>query len=183
MVDRRTLLLGAPLLMAAAPANAPASGTAWDFAFDGIEGDRLDLADFRGQVLLVTNTASFCGFTRQYEALQRTHEHFRPRGFAVIGVPSGDFNQESADNATVKEFCEVTFGIDFPMSVISHVRGDNAHPFYRWVRERGFGEPRWNFNKVLVGRDGQVRAMFASADTPDGDKIRGAIEQALALAA
>lgn len=179
MVDRRTLIAGAPLLMAAAPAVP----LAWDFTFPGIDGPPLPLAQFRGQVLLVANTASFCGFTPQYEGLQALHEALHPRGFSVIGVPSGDFNQESGTNAAVKQFCEVTFGIDFPLAALSHVRGPQAHPFYAWVRDQGFGEPRWNFSKVLIGRDGRIRAMFASADRPDGAKLRGATEQALAEAA
>ncbi len=176
MVDRRTLLLGAPLLMAAAPSAA----RAWDFTFPGIDGPPLPLAQFRDQVLLVTNTASFCGFTYQYEGLQKLHEALHARGFSVIGVPSGDFNQESDSNDKVKQFCEVTFGIDFPLAALSHVRGEAAHPFYRWVREEGFGEPRWNFNKVLVGRDGRIRAMFGSSDRPDGARLQEALEQALA---
>jgi len=179
MVDRRTLLLGSPLIMAAASRD----DLAWDYTFEGIEGFPLRLADYRGNVLLVTNTASFCGYTSQYEGLQQTHDDFRALGFAVIGVPSDDFDQEAGSNAEVQKFCEVTFGIDFPMAAISHVRGTQAHPFYQWVRRQGFGEPRWNFNKVLVGRDGYVKAMFPSADAPDGKRIRNAIEEALASSA
>jgi glutathione peroxidase len=156
-------------------AAAEAAPTAFDFSFDSIEGGTLRLAEFRGRVLLVVNTASFCGFTPQYRALQALHDELSPRGLTVIGVPSGDFNQESADNATVRQFCEGVYGIDFPLAGLTHVRGPRAHPFYAWVRARGLGEPRWNFFKVLVARDGTPRALFGSADAPDGARLRGAV--------
>ena len=108
---------------------------AWDFGFPSIEEGRLDFAAFKGRVLLVTNTASFCGYTYQYEGLEKLHKAASPRGLTVIGVPSQDFNQESADNKTVKTFCETTFGVEFPMAGIAHVRGSEAAPFYAWVRE------------------------------------------------
>ena len=109
---------------------------AWDFGFPSIDEGRLEFATLRGRVLLVTNTASFCGYTYQYEGLEKLHQAGSPRGFTVIGVPSQDFNQESADNGTVKRFCEATFGVEFPMAGIAHVRGADAAPFYVWVHEQ-----------------------------------------------
>ena len=94
----------------------------------------------------------------------------------MIGVPSQDFNQESADNKTVKTFCDATFGVEFPMAGIAHVRGPQAAPFYAWVREQRQWEPNWNFNKVLIGRDGRIAGTFGSGDEPQGSKLSQAIE-------
>jgi glutathione peroxidase len=148
---------------------------AWDFEFSSIDEGRLNLAAFKGRVLLVTNTASFCGYTYQYEGLEKLHATASPRGLTVIGVPSRDFNQESADNKTVKTFCESTFGVEFPMTGIVHVRGPQAVPFYAWVREQKNWEPSWNFNKVLIGRDGHIGGLFGAGDEPDGPKLSQAI--------
>lgn len=153
---------------------------AWEFSFPAIEGGELKLADFKGRVLLVVNTASFCGYTPQYEALQKLHSTRAGEGLTVIGVPSRDFRQESADNVTVKTFCEANYGIDFPMSGIQHVRGEQAAPFYAWVRAARDWQPAWNFNKVLIGRDGQVQAVFGAGDEPLGNKMLDAINAALA---
>ena len=156
---------------------------AWDFSFPSIDEGRLALATFKGRVLLVTNTASFCGYTYQYEGLERLHKTGSPRGLTVIGVPSQDFNQESADNKTVKTFCEATFGVEFPMAGIAHVRGRQAAPFYAWVREQKQWQPEWNFNKVLIGRDGRIVDTFGSGDEPNGAKLSQAIDEELAKAA
>jgi glutathione peroxidase len=153
---------------------------AWDFGFPSIDEGRLDFAALKGRVLLVANTASFCGYTYQYEGLERLHTAASPRGLTVIGVPSQDFNQESADNKTVKTFCEATFGVEFPMAGIEHVRGPQAAPFYAWVREQKNWEPNWNFNKVLIGRDGRIAGTFGSGDEPGGPKLSQAIDAALA---
>lgn len=156
--------------------------TAWTFGFPAIDGGTLNLGDFRGRVLLVTNTASFCGYTYQYEALEKLHKAKSAAGLTVIGVPSQDFNQESADNATVKTFCETRFDIDFPLTAISHVRGAGALPFYAWVNEQKLWAPQWNFNKVLIGRDGRIAGTFRSGDEPDGAALSQAIDAELARA-
>lgn len=162
-----------------APGTGAPDKLAWDFSFPDIDGGTLDLAKLRGRVLLVVNTASFCGFTYQYEALEKLYKARRDQGLTVVGVPSRDFDQESASNAEVKKFCETTFGIDFPLTSIQKVRGDDAHPFYRWVRTTKGWEPHWNFGKVLVGRDGRVVAAFGSSDEPMGFRVSTAIEAAL----
>jgi glutathione peroxidase len=156
---------------------------AWDFSFPAIEGGSLDLRAFTGRALLVVNTASFCGYTYQYEGLRKLHEARAADGLTVIGVPSQDFNQESPDNKTVKTFCETQFGIDFPLAGVSHVKGPSAAPFYVWVRDVKAWEPNWNFNKVLIGRDGEVAGTFGSGDEPDGPKLSPAIATALAKSA
>ena len=156
-----------------------AEPTAWDFAFPAIAGGTLELDAFRGNALLVVNTASFCGYTGQYAGLQALHAALVGQGLTVIGVPSQDFNQESPDEATVQAFCETRYGVGFPLTGISHVRGAQAAPFYAWVRAVRQWEPSWNFNKVLVARDGSVAGTFGSGDAPEGTKLRGAIDAAL----
>jgi glutathione peroxidase len=148
---------------------------AWEFGFPSIDEGRLDFAAFKGHVLLVTNTASFCGYTYQYAGLEKLYQQAASRGLIVIGVPSQDFNQESGDNRTVKTFCEASFGVEFPMAGIAHVRGSQAAPFYAWVRAQKSWEPSWNFNKVLIGRDGRIAGVFGSGDEPEGPRLSQAI--------
>lgn len=155
---------------------------AWAFGFPSIDGGPLELAAFKGRVLVVANTASFCGYTYQYEGLEKLHREAASRGLTVIGVPSRDFNQESPDNATVKVFCETKFGVAFPLAGIAHVRGPQAAPFYAWVKEQKGWEPNWNFNKVLIGRDGRVAGTFGSGEEPQGAKLSAAIEEELGKA-
>jgi glutathione peroxidase len=172
---RRALLLGAPLLMAAAPET-----DAFTFRFAALEGGEHDLAAWRGRVLLVVNTASFCGFTPQYAALQRLHDRYAARGLVVLGVPSNDFNQEAGSNRQVREFCDAQFGIDFPMAALTRVKGVQAHSFFRWAGARAGGEPRWNFHKYLVARDGRSVRGFATSVEPESRAMIQAIEAALA---
>jgi glutathione peroxidase len=175
MVDRRALLAG---LAVSGPALA-STPNAFDFSFEAIEGGPLPLAQFRGRVLLVVNTASFCGFTPQYAALQRLHERYEARGLTVIGVPSTDFNQESTDARKVREFCDAMFGITFPITAINPVRGERAHPFFAWAA-REAGPVRWNFHKYLVSRDGRRVQGFSTQTAPDAPPMIRAIEAALA---
>jgi glutathione peroxidase len=174
---RRSLLAmtGGVLLMA-----ADKDQTAWTFGFPAIEGGTLSLADFKGRVLLVTNTASFCGYTYQYDGLEKLHTAKSAAGLTVIGVPSRDFNQEYGDDAAVKTFCATRFDIDFPMTTVSHVTGSSAVPFYAWVKAQKQWQPAWNFNKVLIGRDGRIVGTFGSGDEPDGPLLSRAIEGELA---
>lgn len=177
-LSRRMILLGAAaVLTAAAPETV-----AWNFAFPSIEEGRLDFAGYKGRVLLVVNTASFCGYTYQYEALEKLHATLGAKGLTVVGIPSQDFGQESAANGTIKDFCEATFSVQFPMTGLLHVRGEQADPFYKWVRaERRGWQPSWNFNKVLIGRDGRIIATFGSEDEPTGPRLSGAVNAALAV--
>ena len=177
--SRRTLLAVGGSLFAGV-ANAAATD-AFGFSFPSIEDGILDFAAYRGRVLLVTNTASFCGYTYQYEALEKLHATLEGRGLTVVGIPSQDFNQEKDNAAEVKAFCDATFGVQFPMTGLLHVRGGNADPFYRWVRTQKNWEPSWNFNKVLIGRNGQILGTYGSEDEPQGPRLRRAIESALAI--
>jgi len=157
--------------------------TAHDFAFTAIEGGALPLKAFEGKLVLLVNTASRCGFTHQYAGLQTLWQDYRDRGLVVLGVPSNDFGaQEPGTEAEIKTFCEVNFAVNFPMTAKVGVKGDGAHPFYRWaVATLGpAAAPRWNFHKYLIGRDGALIDWFATASAPGSDEVRHAIEAALA---
>lgn len=150
-----------------------------DLTFSSIDGGTLDLADWEGQPVLVVNTASQCGFTPQYKGMQELYDRYRKDGLVVIAVPSDDFNQELESAEEVKEFCELTYGIDLPMTDITPVRGSDAHPFYKKVRaETGF-VPKWNFNKVLLSPDGSVAATWGSTTRPTARSIVREIEALL----
>ncbi len=157
--------------------------SAYDYDFKSIEGEPLPLSVYRGKVVMIVNTASFCGFTKQYRELQNVWENFREQGLVVLGVPSNDFgNQEPGNEAEIKNFCELNYGINFPMTAKVHVKGANAHPFYKWaVQEKGaLAKPRWNFHKYLVGRDGRLVDWFATTTKPTATKVTRAIEMQLA---
>lgn len=138
------------------------------------------LCRYAGQVLLVVNTASYCGFTPQYKGLEALYAKYRARGFAVLGFPSNDFLQEKGSNREVADFCENTFGVQFPMFGISAVRGADANPLYRALAAQTGHAPTWNFHKYLVGRDGRVVAHYTSLTTPQDEALVRAIEQQLA---
>lgn len=148
------------------------------FRFASIDGGEINLADWRGKPVLVVNTASLCGFAGQFDGLQTLHERFGDQAL-ILAVPSDDFNQELASEAEVKAYCEMTFGITLPMTEITPVRGQSAHPFYQWVRDETGFAPRWNFNKVLIGPDGDIAGTFGSGVDPESDQIAGRIEAML----
>ncbi len=166
MTNRRQFLSSVAALAAiGAPLSAGAPASAHAFSFENIEGGAINLADYAGRPVLVVNTASRCGFTYQYEGLQALWAQYRERGLVVLGVPSGDFNQELASEGAVKEFCSVNFAIDFPMTTITHVRGEDAHPFFAWAAEQT-SAPSWNFNKYLIGPDGALIGRWGSSTDP-----------------
>ncbi len=164
-------------------AAAPAIDNAWQISMTTIDGKPMPFAQYKGKVLLVVNTASFCGFTPQYEGLEKLHETYKDKGFTVIGVPSGDFGgQEYDDAGKIKTFCESKFGIKFPLTEKSVVSGPGAVPFYRWAAATlGPNKtPQWNFHKYLVGRDGRLIAAFPSASTPMSPEVTAAVAAAIA---
>lgn len=170
----------------AMPAAEAARRTAWDFRLTAIDGDPLPMRQFKGKVVLLVNTASFCGFTPQYEGLQKTQLAYAPKGFTIVGVPSGDFKgQEYGSNKEISEFCKAKFGIRFPLAEKSDVVGDNTIPIYRWAAARlgPDNAPRWNFHKYLIGRDGRLIAAFGSRTEPTAPEVKAAIEKALAAKA
>lgn len=168
-------LVAAIALVIAAPAQALDLTT----PFASIDGGEITLADWSGQPVLVVNTASMCGFTDQYRGLQDLYDTYRDRGLVVLAVPSDDFNQELASNEAVKEFCEIEYGIDLPMTEITRVKGRDAHPFYASLRDETGFAPRWNFNKVLIGPDGSVEGTYGSTVRPESRTIVSHIEALL----
>jgi glutathione peroxidase len=156
--------------------------SAYDFNFTSIDGAPLPLAQYRGQPLLVVNTASFCGFTYQYEDLEALWQRYRARGLVVIGVPSNDFGQQEPGNEKeIKQFCEGRYAVDFPLTDKQDVIGPQAHPFFRWIAaELGeAGTPRWNFHKYLVGRDGMLEGTWPSSVRPTDRTVTDEIERLL----
>ena len=162
--------------------RAETTGSAYDFEFGGIDGAPIKLSQWRGKVLLVVNTASFCGFTKQYAGLQDLWMRYGGEGLVVLGVPANDFGgQEPKSESEIKKFCEGGFGITFPLTSKQVVVGPASHPFYKRAAETvgPDGVPAWNFHKYLLGRDGRMIGAFASRVTPDSKELVGAIENAL----
>jgi glutathione peroxidase len=183
--DRAEARAGERIAARAAPAPAAPAAirTAHDITLTRIDGRPMPLAEFRGQVMLVVNTASMCGLTPQYEGLQKLQQTYAARGFTVVGIPSGDFGgQEYGSNTEIRQFCETRFGVSFPLTERSKVTGEGANPFHRWARATlaENNEPKWNFHKFLVGKDGRLIAGFGSRTDPTGPEITRAIERALA---
>ena len=170
----RLLLLTALILVGRTVQAAPLTGE-----FASIDGGTLSLEDWRGQPVLVVNTASQCGFTGQYAALQDVHEAYLDRGLVVLAVPSDSFNQELGSADEVKQFCEMNYGLTLPMTDITAVTGADAHPFYQAVaKDTGF-VPTWNFNKILIDPEGEVVATYGSNVRPDSRKLLTQVEALL----
>jgi glutathione peroxidase len=164
----------------ATPNNSPTN--IYSFSFESISGKNIPLETFKGKVVLIVNTASNCGFTKQYDSLEKLYQKYKDRGLVIIGVPSNDFGgQEPGDEKDIQNFCKINFGVTFPMTKKEIVSGKNAHPFYIWAKkELGFGTaPKWNFHKYLINTQGKLVNYFYSTTKPDSNKITKAIEELL----
>ena len=152
-----------------------------DFSATSISGQPVDLADFKGQVVLVVNTASQCGYTPQFTGLQQLWARYHDRGLMIIGVPSNDFGgQEPGGPADINKTAHDEYGVKFPLAAKTDVKGPSAHPFYRWAALEKPGEtPRWNFHKYLIGRDGHLAAAFSTQIEPTNPRVISAIEKEL----
>ena len=152
---------------------------AYNFKFNGIDGKQINLADYENKVLVVVNVASRCGFTPQYSDLQKVWEDYKDKNVVIIGVPTNNFKQEPKNNAEIKKFCEANFGITFPMSEKVDVIGTNAHEFFKWAKKNhGIAAiPKWNFHKIIIGKDGKVVDTFASFTKPTSKKFINAISK------
>jgi glutathione peroxidase len=180
-----TFMIFSALLSGSIAAGSESGQTAHDFTFTSIEGEPLPLSGFQGKVVLLVNTASRCGFTRQYGDLQTVWERYRKKGLVVLGTPSNDFgNQEPGTEKEIKQFCEVNFDVNFPMTTKVQVKGDQAHPFYQWAaRELGaVSKPRWNFHKYLINSEGRLVDWFSTPTSPTSKKVTKAIEKQLMAA-
>ena len=153
----------------------------YDFSIESITGETINFKDYKNKVILVVNTASYCGFTKQYDELQELWDLYKEKGLIVLGVPSNSFNQEKSNDADVKEFCEVNFNINFPLTAITNVKGENAHEIFKWAK-KNYGKsavPKWNFHKILIDKNGKIFDTYTSFIKPDSKKITSAIEKLL----
>jgi glutathione peroxidase len=161
--------------------NAQYSKLATDFSFNSVEGSAINLADYKEKVILVVNVASRCGFTNQYKDLQELWSKYKKKDLVIIGVPSNNFRQEPGTNKEIKNFCETTFGIDFPITEKTSVIGADAHPFFLWAKNN-YGSaaiPKWNFHKIIIGKNGKVANTFTSVTNPSSNKFISTIEKEL----
>jgi glutathione peroxidase len=179
---RLFILLIGTLFMASIQATTD-HGSAYDYSFNTLMGkEKLPLSSYKGDVIMVVNTASKCGFTPQYAALEKLYNTYKAQGFVIIGVPSNDFGkQEPGSSQEIADFCKINYGVTFPMTAKEDVRGKHRHPFYRWAKkELGFGAgPKWNFHKYLINRRGELIDYFNSTTAPDAKRVINAIEKAL----
>tara|TARA_B100001564_G_C20448319_1_gene582218 strand:+ start:49 stop:588 length:540 start_codon:yes stop_codon:yes gene_type:complete len=152
-----------------------------DFSIESISGENISLSDYKKKVVLLVNTASQCGFTPQYAGLQKIYDRYKDDGFVVLGVPSDDFNQELSSDDDVKKFCEIRYGVNFPLTSIQKIKGESAHPLYKWISGNTsvIGQPRWNFHKFLIGKEGQIINWFSSMTSPTSEGLLKQVEQAL----
>ena len=156
--------------------------SAYDFGFKRLTGEALPLSEFQGKAILIVNTASECGYTPQYDELEKLWRANKDKGLVVLGVPCNQFGgQEPGSEAEIGAFCRKNYGVTFPLTAKNDVKGKLAHPFYKWANEQAgaLGKPKWNFHKYLIGRDGAFAGWFSSQTKPTGPKIRKALEQVL----
>ena len=160
-------------------ATANYSSLVYNFEFNGIDGKEIKLSNYKNKVLVIVNVASRCGYTPQYDGLQKLWSNYKDKGLVVIGVPTNNFKQEPGTNKEIKDFCQANFNINFPMTEKTSVIGNNAHPFYKWAKDNhGMGAiPKWNFHKIVVGKNGKVVDTFASFTKPSSKKFIKFIEK------
>ena len=153
----------------------------YNFTIESITGDTIDFNNYKNKVILIVNTASYCGFTKQYDELQELWDLYKEKGLIVLGVPSNSFNQEQSKNADVKKFCEVNFNINFPLTTITEVKGKNAHEIFKWAKENHgkSAVPKWNFHKILINKEGKIEDTFLSMTKPMSKKLIKSIEDIL----
>jgi glutathione peroxidase len=190
-MDRRTFLatasavIASPFVARHASADAAMSKiTAYAFSFPALDKGEIKLADYAGQPLMIVNTASLCGFTPQYAGLQQLWTEFHARGLTIVGIPSNDFGgQEPGGASDIAETAQHQYGVTFPISAKTVVKGPNAHPFYKWAAElRPKDVPRWNFHKYLIGRDGNIADVFPESVEPTDTRVKTTIARALGAA-
>ena len=179
----KTILIGITIIMFFFKNSATANyeKILYDFNIESISGEIIDFKKYKNKAVLIVNTASYCGFTKQYEDLQKLWDIYKSRGLVVIGVPSNSFNQEKKIDKDVKKFCEVNFNINFPLTTITDVKGDNAHEIFIWAK-KNYGKsaiPKWNFHKILINKEGKIEDTFNSFTNPMSKKIIKKIEEIL----
>ena len=160
-------------------ASANYTKLAYDFEFTGIEGKTIKLSEYKNKIIVVVNVASRCGFTNQYDGLQKLWANYKDKDVVVLGVPTNDFKQEPGSNSEIKDFCETNFNVNFPMTKKVSVVGEKSHPFYKWAKDNHgkSAVPKWNFHKIIIGKDGKVADTFASITKPSSNKFIKFIEK------
>jgi len=180
---KKKLIFGLTIIMFFFKSSASANyeKTFFDLNIESISGETINFRDFENKVILIVNTASYCGFTNQYQELQVLSDKYNNKGLIVLGVPSNSFNQEKNKNSEVKEFCEVNFNITFPLSTITEVKGNNAHELFKWAKSNhgSSAVPKWNFHKILINKEGKIEDTFSSFTKPLSNKIINKIESIL----
>ena len=153
----------------------------YDFQIESINGEIINFKEYENKVILLVNTASYCGFTKQYDDLQKLWDQFKSKGLIVLGIPSNSFNQEKKNNSEIKKFCEMNFNINFPLSTLTDVKGNNAHEIFKWAK-KNHGKsaiPKWNFYKILINKEGKIEETYSSLTKPTSNKIIKKIESLL----
>ena len=159
--------------------SANYSQLAHEFQFQGLNGQSIKLSDYKDKIIVVVNVASRCGFTNQYDDLQKLWTNYKDKDLIVIGVPTNDFKQEPGSNLDIKKFCETNFNVNFPMTKKINVLGEQSHPFFKWAKEN-YGKaavPKWNFHKIIIGTNGKVINTFSSVTNPSSKKFINFIEE------
>ncbi len=153
----------------------------YDFQIESINGEIINFKQYENKVILLVNTASYCGFTKQYDDLQSLWDTYKSKGLIVLGIPSNSFNQEKKKNSEIKKFCEVNFNINFPLTTLTEVKGNNAHEIYKWAKQNHGKSaiPKWNFHKILINRTGKIEETYSSLTKPTSKKIIAIIERLL----
>ena len=153
----------------------------YDFQIESINGEIINFKEYENKVVLLVNTASYCGFTKQYDDLQKLWDQYKSKGLIVLGVPSNSFNQEKKKNSEIKKFCEVNFNINFPLTTLTEVKGNNAHEIFKWAKENHGKSaiPKWNFHKLLINKMGKIEETYSSLTKPTSKKIISRIESLL----
>ena len=180
---KRNLILGLVVFMLFFKNSAMANYEKkfYDFKIESISGEIINLNEYKDKVVLLVNTASYCGFTKQYTDLQTLWDKYKSNGLIVLGVPSNSFNQEKDNDKDIKEFCEVNFNINFPLTTITNVKGNDAHEIFKWAQKNhgNSAVPKWNFHKILINKEGKVEETFTSFTITPSEKIIKIIEKIL----
>ncbi len=180
---KRNLILGLVVFMLFFKNSAMANYEKkfYDFKIESISGEIINLNEYKDKVVLLVNTASYCGFTKQYTDLQTLWDKYKSKGLIVLGIPSNSFNQEKNNDKDIKEFCEVNFNINFPLTTITNVKGNNAHEIFKWAQKNhgNSAVPKWNFHKILINKEGKIEDTFTSFTKPTSNKIIKIIEKIL----
>jgi len=176
----KTLIFFLIIAIMGTSVNADNNKLAYDFEFKDLDGSTIKLSEYKNKVIVIINVASQCGFTNQYEDMQKIWEKYQSKGIVILGVPSNDFGkQEPGSNEEIKNFCEAKFGISFPMTEKVMVKGPDAHPFYVWARENHGKSaiPKWNFHKIIIDKEGKINETFTSITNPSSKKFIKALEK------